>query len=436
VENGQVRQWCYWSLPQHTEPQVSERDWCDQVAAQVEASVRMQMVSDVPIGAFLSGGVDSSAVVGYMARHSAQPINTYAIGFSGGAAETLYNELPYARRVASLFGTRHREIVVRPDVVALLPKLLWHMDEPMADSAFITTFLVSEFARQDVTVILSGVGGDELFGGYRRYQGAHYAQVYGRLPAWLRRMAATLAHHLPSDRHVGWLNGLRLAKGFIASAGEGGDARYRSYLQVLNRQAVADMLLLPQADGAGGADAMDLAFGRAGQQDLLNRLFAVDAQTQLPDDLLMLTDKMSMAVSLECRVPLLDHHLVELAARIPAAVKMRGGRLKHVLKESLGELLPRDILNRKKRGFGTPMGAWLKSELAPVLERLLAPDVVRRRGLFRPAVVDQLVADHQARRVDGTDGLLALMNLEIWSRIFLDRRDPTDVAAELKAYLA
>jgi asparagine synthase (glutamine-hydrolysing) len=145
---------------------------------------------------------------------------------------------------------------------------------------------------------------------------------------------------------------------------------------------------------------------------------------------------MSMAVSLECRVPLLDHHLVELAARIPADVKMRGGRLKHVLKESLGDLLPRDILNRKKRGFGTPMGAWLKAELAPVLERLLAPDVVRRRGLFRPAVVDQLVADHQARRVDGTDGLLALMNLEIWSRIFLDRRDPSDVAAELKAYLA
>ncbi len=211
----------------------------------------------------------------------------------------------------------------------------------------------------------------------------------------------------------------------------GADDRYRSYLQVLDREAVSALLMQPDA---AQTDPLELAFAGAGHEDSLNRMFAVDAQTQLPDDLLMLTDKMSMAVSLECRVPLLDHQLVELAASMPAAIKVRGGHLKHVLKEALSDLLPADILERKKRGFGTPMGAWLKNELAPLLGRLLAPDVIQRRGLFRQPVIDRLVADHQANRIDGTDALLALLNLEIWSRIYLDHRDPTDVAAELKGY--
>lgn len=433
IENDQVHEWRYWQLPGRIESSLSEREWIDRVRVQLEDSVRMQMVSDVPIGAFLSGGVDSSAVVGFMAKHSPQPIRTYAIGFTGGEAEALYNELPYARRVAELFGTQHREIVVRPDVVSLLPKLLWHMDEPLADTAFITTFLVSEFARQDVKVILSGVGGDELFGGYRRYLGEHYAQQYQRLPEWLRRSAVAIAGRLPADRHSGLLNTLRLAKGFLSSAEMNADDRYRSYLQVLDRETIAALLMHPDA---AQTDPLGLAFAGAGSEDSLNRMFAVDAQTQLPDDLLMLTDKMSMAVSLECRVPLLDHQLVELAASMPAATKVRRGRLKHVLKESLNDLLPNDILDRKKRGFGTPMGAWLKKELAPVLQRLLAPEVVQRRGLFRQPVVDRLIADHEGNRIDGTDALLALINLEIWSRIYLDQREPADVAAELKGYVA
>ncbi len=433
VENNQVREWRYWRLPARVDLDLSEREWISRVRVQLEESVRMQMVSDVPIGAFLSGGVDSSAVVGFMAKHTHEPIRTYAIGFSGGEAEALYNELPYSRRVATLFGTQHREIVVQPDVVSLLPKLLWHMDEPMSDTAFITTFLVSEFARKDVKVILSGVGGDELFGGYRRYLGGHYAQQYQRLPHWLRSSATSISQNFPSDRHSGFLNTLRLAKGFLSTASMAADDRYRSYLQVLDRDAVAALLMRP---GGATADPMDRAFLGAGEHDALNRMFAVDAETQLPDDLLMLTDKMSMAVSLECRVPLLDHGLVELAASIPSAIKVQRGRLKHVLKESLADILPKDILNRKKRGFGTPMGAWLKKELSPLLRRLLAPEVVQHRGLFRQTAVDRLVADHQAKRIDGTDPLLALINLEIWSRIYIDKRDPMDVAAELKSHLA
>ena len=434
VEDGEVREWRYWRLPEQIVSDLSESQWIERVQVQLDESVCMQMVSDVPIGAFLSGGVDSSAVVGLMARHSEQPIRTYAIGFSGGEAEALYNELPYARQVAKLFATNHREIVVQPDVVALLPKLLWHMDEPLSDTAFITTYLVSAFAREDVKVILSGVGGDELFGGYRRYLGGHYARRYRRWPGWLRRMASYAARRLPTDRHSGLLNNLRLAKGFMASAEMSSDERYRSYLQVLSRRHVSALLL--EESAAGPSDSLARAFAAAGNEDELNRMFAVDAETQLPDDLLLLTDKMSMAVSLECRVPLLDHQLVELAAAMPASIKVRDGRLKHLLKASLADLLPDEILNRKKRGFGTPMGAWLKRELAPLLKRLLAADVVQARGLFNQAVVNRLIADHQANRIDGTDILLAMMNLEIWSRIFLDRRDPADVAEELKSYVA
>jgi asparagine synthase (glutamine-hydrolysing) len=433
VENGQVREWRYWRLPERIEHGVPEQEWIARVRAQLEESVRMQMVSDVPIGAFLSGGVDSSAVVGYMARHSRQPIRTYAIGFEGGAAEALYNELPHARRVAELFGTTHREILVKPDVVSLLPKLLWHMDEPLSDTAFITTFLVSEFAREDVKVILSGVGGDELFGGYRRYLGGHYAERLRKWPRWMRRGAAYAARQLPADRHSGALNTLRLAKGFLASAELTDDERYRSYLQVLDRDSVAELMLQPATQHE---DPLARALAGAGVQDPLQRMLAVDAETQLPDDLLLLTDKMSMAVSLECRVPLLDHELVELAASMPAAIKVRDGRLKHVMKQALGDLLPPDILDRKKRGFGTPMGAWLKGELAPLLHRLLAPEVVSARGLFRQPAIDRLVADHKASRIDGTDALLALMNLEIWSRIYVDGREPADVASELKSHVA
>lgn len=432
VERGRVQQRRYWQVPNEVDHSVTEAQWIERVRAHLESSVRMQMVSDVPLGAFLSGGVDSSGVVAFMARASADPIKTYAIGFGGSRADEYYNELPYARRVANLFSTQHREIVVKPDVVSLLPRLLWHMDEPVADTAFITTYLVSEFARRDVTVILSGVGGDELFGGYRRYLGNRYQAQFERLPRWIQSGARSLGERLPSDRHSPILNVLRLAKGFLASTDQSMEARYGSYVQVFSPASTA---LLLRARDYESYDAMAAAFRLATGNDGLNRMMAVDAETQLPDDLLMLTDKMSMAVSLECRVPLLDHELVELAARMPEQIKVRDGRLKHVMKQALSDVLPPDILDRKKRGFGTPMGSWLKSDLKPLLARTLDEPTVRRRGLFDHGQVQKLVADHEASRIDGTDQLLSLMNLEIWSRIYLDQRTPEDVATELKEAL-
>lgn len=423
----------YWRPPTAVAPGVSADEWARRVRDRLEESVRRQMVADVPIGAFLSGGIDSSAVLAFMARHSAEPVKTYSIGFDGGAAERFYNELDYARQVAQLFRTDHHEILVRPDVVHLLPKLLWHMDEPVADSAFVTTYLVAEFARRDVKVILSGVGGDELFGGYRRYLGEHYMRYLNWLPAAAKRGAARLADRLPSDRHSRWLNYARLARNFLSAAELPFAERYRAYVGVFAADEADEMM---NGKPARRFDAIAAAFDAAGGEDALARMFAVDAYTQLPDDLLMLTDKMTMATSLECRVPLLDHELVELAAQVPASIKVGGGELKALMKRALADVLPREILYRTKRGFGAPMGAWLKGALSEMLAGALSRESVQARGLLHHAPIARLIEDHRANRVDGTDKLLALLNLEIWCRVYLDRRSSADVAEELKEAVA
>ncbi|HUP10503.1 MAG TPA: asparagine synthase-related protein, partial [Caldimonas sp.] len=336
-------------------------------------------------------------------------------------------------QVAQRFGSDHHEILVKPDVVRLMPRLLWHMDEPIADSAFVTTHLVAEFARRDVKVILSGVGGDELFGGYRRYLGEHYMRYLDWLPRSARRQAARWGRLLPSDRHSKWLNYSRLARNFLASAAEPFPERYRAYVGTQSPEEARSLLVRPPAEPY---DPIGEAFEALPGSDPLARMFAVDALTQLPDDLLMLTDKMTMASSLECRVPLLDHELVELSARIPASVKVAGGELKSLMKTALGDVLPKDVLHRPKRGFGAPMGAWLKGALAELLDGALSRGAVESRGLLRHAPIEQLVADHRANRVDGTDRLLALLNLEIWCRIYLDGRSTDDVADELEVAVA
>lgn len=423
----------YWTPPTRVDPAPTAADWVARVRAQLEKSVQMQMVSDVPIGAFLSGGVDSSAVLAFMARHSGTPVKTYSIGFEGGAAERFYNELDNARQVATLFGSDHHEILVKPDVVRLLPRLLWHMDEPIADSALVTTFLVAEFARRDVKVILSGVGGDELFGGYRRYLGEHYMRYIDWLPQPAKRGAAWLSDLLPSDRHSRWLNYSRLAKNFLGAAASPFTQRYRSYVGMFGADEARALMRRPPAQRF---DAIADAFAAAGGEDALARMFAVDAMTQMPDDLLMLTDKMTMAASLECRVPLLDHELVELAASIPAQHKIAGGELKSLMKKALADVLPQEVLYRPKRGFGAPMGAWLKGALSELLAHALSPSSIEARGLLDPAPVARLIADHAANRVDGTDKLLALLNLELWCRVFLDGRSSADVADELEEAVA
>lgn len=434
VEEGRVDIRAYWTLNPGVDEDRSGQSWVDELRSEMERAVREQMVSDVPIGAFLSGGVDSSAVVAFMSRHTDRPVRTYSIGFAGSSGAALYNELPHARAVAQAFGTAHREILVQPDVAGLLPQLLWHMDEPVADAAFITTYLVSKFAREDVTVILSGVGGDELFGGYRRYLDEHYRRLYQRIPRVIRRsMIDPIARRLPSDRHHRLLNELRLAKAFLLADALPFEERYRRYMEVFGADERAALLLGRATDFD---DCIARAFAASGAEDPLRRLMDVDLATQMPEDLLMLTDKMSMAVSLECRVPLLDQRLVALAARMPGRLKVGGGDLKHAMKRALEGVLPESILRREKRGFGAPIGAWFKQELAPLVADLLSPETVRRRGLLDPDAVARTIAEHGEQRADRTDHLLALVNLEIWARLYLDGASVDAVTADLKSKLA
>jgi asparagine synthase (glutamine-hydrolysing) len=253
------------------------------------------------------------------------------------------------------------------------------------------------------------------------------------VPRPLKRAAAALADRLPSDRHSALLNFSRYAKSFLSTADLSFEERYRSYVGVFAPGEVRGYLATPPSNRF---DALGIAFEEAAGDDPLNRMFCVDALTQLPDDLLLLTDKMTMATSLECRVPLLDHELVELAARIPSSVKVAGGELKHLMKKALEGVLPRAILHRSKRGFGAPMGAWLKAELFPLVESLLSREAIEARGLLRHEPVRRLIEDHRANRVDGTDRLLALLNFELWCRIFLDRLAPQDVASQLREAVA
>jgi asparagine synthase (glutamine-hydrolysing) len=334
-----------------------------------------------------------------------------------------------------LFHTDHREILVRPDVARLLPKLLWHMDEPVADSAFITTYLVAQFARRDVTVILSGVGGDELFGGYRRYLGGYYDRYYRLVAPWLRRnVLQPLVRALPSDRHSKVMNLFRHLRTYVESHENPFDERYRAYVQVFARASV-DALL--RDGGSSQLDALDVALSVVanGDGDPLDRMMRADLLTQLPDDLLMLTDRMTMATSLECRVPFLDNTVIDLSLQMPSRLKVNGRELKYVMKRALRNLLPAEILDRGKRGFGAPVGAWFKHELAPLVRQVLSKESVERRGVFNWEAVERVVGLHGASREDYTDHLLALTNFELWSRIYVDGQAPDALEAELMAGL-
>ena len=428
LEDSKVEISRYWSLPRGTDHAMSEDDWAHAVRAQMETAVVSQMVSDVPIGAFLSGGIDSSTIVALMAKHSSEPVRTFTIGFQGSSGARIYDERAFARRLAEHVGAQHHEIMVAPDVVGQLPHLIWHLDEPIADSALLTTYLVAKYAHSDVKVILSGVGGDELLGGYPRYLGDHYQRLYNRLPRWLREhVIARLTQRLPGDRHSFTRNYMRYLKRFTDANELDLPARYRSYSQVFT-PAQLRTLGIPEASEP---DALALAFAEAAHEEPLRQLLEADLATQLPDDLLLLTDKMTMATSLECRVPLLDVGLVELAARMPESVKLRRGRLKYLMKRSVADLLPKDILARGKRGFGAPIGAWLRDELAPLANVLLSRGTVERRGLFHWRAIENLLATHTHGHEDLTDHLMTLMTLEIWCRLFLDGRNVLDVAEEL-----
>src|SRR5712692_2481175 len=437
VDQERIEDHQYWDVPFGQPEKHTEQEWIERTRSKLLETVRMQLVSDVPLGAFLSGGLDSSSIVAAMAQMTGRPVKTYSIGYQG--EHSYYNELPYAKVVAQAFGTDHHEIVVRPEVSELLPKLVWHLDEPVADSACLTTYLVSKLARESVTVILSGVGGDELFGGYRRYLGNSLMRYYSFLPGPVRRKwLPALLDRIPQDRHSTWKDYARYAAAFVKSAELDPASRYMGYVtlfapqvqhELLQRGTLADSRISNLA-----AAALQDCFARCTDPDDLNRILYADLKTSLPDDLLAMTDRMSMAASIECRAPLVDHELVELMARMPSSLKVRGFTTKYLMKKAVAPWLPREILERKKRGFGAPIGAWLRKDLQPMVSELLSEDQIRRRGLFQWPAIQHLISDHAAERVDHTDHLLALVMLELWCQIILDGNEWESVRTPQIAY--
>jgi asparagine synthase (glutamine-hydrolysing) len=411
--DGQVSTHRYWDAAS-----VPLRDWTDDDAAEalrdaLRKAVAGQLMADVPLGAFLSGGIDSSAIVALMSQASAQPVNSFSIGFADGT----YNELPYAREIAALFQTNHRERTVTPALDDMFERLVVHLDEPFADTSLFPTFSVSVLAREHVKVVLSGDGGDELFGGYDAYQAQALASKLGWMgDALMPALAGVAAALPPTEKKKGLVNKVkRFSAGAATAPADLGHYRWMVYL---NARDKARLYAKGLRDSLGAADVyapVREALGRFSQDDGLNRQLYADLSLYLADDILVKVDRMSMATSLETRAPFLDGDLMELAFSMPGHLKIRNGERKWILKRAMRDVLPDSILNRRKEGFSIPMKNWLRRELQPLLRDLLSSDRVARRGLFDPDAVQQLIDEHVEGRENHAHTLFPLMVFERWA---------------------
>ena len=400
----------YWDF--EFAPEVSEReeDYLEELRRLLDESVKLRLISDVPLGAFLSGGIDSSTVVALMARHMGQPVKTFSIGFH----EDSYNELQYARLTAEKFGTDHHEFFVTPEICDVVDDLVWHFDEPFADSSAIPTYVVSKLARQHVTVALSGDGGDELFGGYTRYVVERKRRMFGRLPGVVRRgMMEPLSRRLSHG-----------AKGrnFLHNVSLEPIDRYLDSMSVfseLNRE------LLYTSDFK--SSLTDRTYVRSMFRDLASRvdtpnpndkLLYLDSKTYLPGDILTKVDRMSMAASLETRAPLLDHKLIEFVTRIPGSLKLARNETKYLLKRAVKDLIPTEILNRPKQGFGVPVQEWINDQLKDRIRNTLTASL--QRGYFDSSYVRLLLDEHERGRRDHSMAVWALFMFELWHRRYID----------------
>jgi asparagine synthase (glutamine-hydrolysing) len=378
------------------------------VRSTLEDAVRRRLVSDVPLGAFLSGGIDSSAVVGVMASQIDRPVETFTIGFDDRDG---FDERPYARQIAIRHATAHHEYVVHPDAVDLVERLVWHHDQPFGDSSAVPTFLLSEVTRGDVTVALSGDGGDELFAGYERFAAGLLARRYRALPGPLRRTIRASAEVLPA----GSLRGRAASLQRFARVAELGlpDA-YRSWISYV-QDPEREALLGGARDGWAIADYRSTWAASEGA-DTLDRLLDLNLRTYLLDDLLVKADRMSMAHGLEVRSPFLDTQLLGLATRLEPTLKLRGVRLKRVLKAAVSDLVPDEILNRPKRGFGVPLDRWFREDLRDYVASTLGAPDSRVKAHLQAESVDRLIAEHNSRTRNHGHALWTLLTLEVFLR--------------------
>jgi asparagine synthase (glutamine-hydrolysing) len=410
--DGNVKVQQYWDFPAETDEHLDYSECLEELRRLLKESVRMRLMSDVPLGAFLSGGIDSSTIVALMAQEMSEPVKTFSIGF----VEDSYDELKFARLVAKRFGTDHRELIVTPDVCHIIDELLWHFDEPFADQSVIPTYYVSKLAREHVKVALSGDGGDELFAGYSRYAIDRKRQGFEHLPRVVRqRLMKPLSERLP--------HGTR-GRNYLYNVAQDPVERYIDSISVFTDLAKSDLysedfVATLRRYHPAGLLYRELA-ARVRTGDSIDRLLYLDSKTYLPGDILTKVDRMSMAVSLEARVPLLDHVLVEFVARMPSSWKMRGLESKVIFKDAIKGLVPDEILNRPKQGFGVPIGAWINNQLRERIDDTLSDPRTRQRGFIRPEYVDVLRAEHNRGRRDHSAALWTVLMFELWCRTYLD----------------
>ncbi len=406
----------YWDLASVTplQPPYDVDRLQSELRARLAAAVQQQLIADVPLGIFLSGGLDSSTIVAFAHQSHTGPLKTFSIGFD----DPSYDETHLARIVAERFETDHTQLTVRPDATDLAPKLVTHFDEPFADSSAIPTYYLAQLTRQHVTVALGGDGGDELFAGYATYQADKLAAVYEHLPGPISRgLVPAVVRQLPvSDRKVSFdLKARRFVAHALLEPGRRHYAWKAFFSDDLKAALLAPDVRTALNGGLDGYGPFRRQYEAAAHLDALSRYQYADTRVSLPDDMLTKVDRMSMAHSLEARVPLLDVGLVEFAFRLPGALKMPRLKLKHFLRQTMRDILPPEILRQPKRGFNAPMSRWLKTDLRPLVEHYLAPDCVARQGFFQPAVVSRLVADHQAGRADYSRNLWALLMFNLWA---------------------
>jgi asparagine synthase (glutamine-hydrolysing) len=403
----------YWQLPAEETFTGSEEDAVHALRGVLADAVRSHLVSDVPLGAFLSGGVDSSLVVGLMSEASHGRVKTFSIGFD----EPAFDELEHARRVARHFGTDHHEFVVKPDAVAILDDLIDHFDEPFADSSAIPTWYVSQMARRHVTVVLSGDGGDELFGGYDRYLPHPRVSAFDRYsPRALRRVAAIAAGRLP--------HGAR-GKNFLRHVGRDDQGRYLDTVRFFGadeKPALLAPAFLRQLSSPDPETRLARHFERYERLPWASQMMRFDAETYLPEDVLTKVDRMSMAHSIESRVPLLDNEVIQFASTLRPDMKIRNGRRKHILKEVGATLLPREILDRRKQGFGVPLGIWFRGNLRDLFADTLLSSRSLARGYFQAPFVRRILDEHLTGRRDHTLRLWQLVVFERWHQAYVDGR--------------
>lgn len=416
-ENGDVKIERYWSLSYSNTLNIDETEAIERFRELFEEAVSLRLISDVPLGVFLSGGVDSSVVASTMARLSDQPIKTFSVGFSNSR----FNELPYAAKLARRLGAEHHSFVVKPDCLDILPKLIRHYNEPFADPSAIPTYYVSKMAKTKVTVALNGDAGDEAFAGYDRYITNKIASYYDRLPEGLRNFIMNRASRfsdLPEKNSYP-----EKIKRYIKTLSSPPVERYVRWMASYTEEMKQTLFSNNFKKSVGGTDSVALmktwSDGTSSPDEVAWALY-LDTMTYLPDDLLVKVDVASMANSLECRSPFLDHKVLEFVAALPSDFKLRGFKRKYLLKEAFRYELDDELLNRKKSGFSVPISEWFKGELKSYIKEVLLDSKAKKRGFFSKDAVEKLITQHQEGKFDHGFRLWCLLNFELWHREFID----------------